>query len=773
MSQRSAAITFLPLSVVIVLGLSGAAAAQTSDADISTSEEQSDGQKLPVSTLCGTEEFASQWKILDYREDQDAADLIALGKTSPKDIPLIVAQLTAPLWVHRQAAAKALGVIGKKDPAVINALQAIVDRGLPLLKAIRPEAGLSKELMEKLPLAAIDTDEATRTDAFVVIDACVSLARLGNTKPLMELVTVKNSVAQDRAFDSIVRLGLADSSFAAKIVENYNTGVWDIADAPIDVEFAILGFVGKDNDQVIEFLTHHFTTTESRALRNVCGAALWQISHTRPDVAATLVRLMNEGNLRTSSVATLLLARNDPPLQEVIQMTFRHLKRGDDAARLTALMSLPFLADDDPACLGAIEQAVRDFSFSVKVEAANMLLKNGRWNDDCLTVLTQVPTQQPNTKVPLLPFVRRFAEQSKGDRRVVDVFLEWCNGNSDYSDVYLEYEDALRLEDEVRIDDQLSVWAVRMLRTVNCRDQDVIEHLARLTTSENGNLRRAAIGTLFFLAPEDPRAIQAVKRPKDLSQRALGPDESASAENSDSDSDAQISDRRRNGFQEADRIFAECSELREVPIGLAEYFADYLLQLSEFKKMEYGRSAPAHSALTLGIQLKLSEERVMQLIEEMVEKEQFDDSKLPALMERRGVLDEFALKVLTRLMSYEYFPTRKRAVDRLGTMAQQRPDWTDSKLLSDITNPEVAVQIQASIALAYRLKVPSDAIAPETLTRLQAMTIDDDPVISLAARRAVWFIERRHAEFLPDAEWDNFTERLGVVALPDQPALPE
>ena len=149
MSKRSAAVTFLPLSVVIVLGLSGAVEAQTNDVDISTSEEQNEEQKLPVSTLCGTEEFAAQWKIFDYRSDQDSADLIALGKTSPKDIPLIVAQLRAPFWLHRQAAAKALGVIGKRDPAVIDALQTIVDRGLPLLKGIRPEAGLSKELMEK------------------------------------------------------------------------------------------------------------------------------------------------------------------------------------------------------------------------------------------------------------------------------------------------------------------------------------------------------------------------------------------------------------------------------------------------------------------------------------------------------------------------------------------------------------------------------------------------------------------------------------------------
>ena len=229
MKQQSTATTFLPLSVVIVLifGLSGAIAAQTNDADISTPEEQTEEQKLPVSTLCGTEEFAAQWKIFDYRNDQDSADLIALGKTSPDDIPLIIAQLRAPFWLHRQAAAKALGVIGNRDPAVIDALQTIVDRGLPLLKGIRPESGLSKELMEKLPFNYIDTDEASRTDAFVVIDACISLARLGNTKPLMELVTVKNSVAQDRAFDSIVRLGLADSSFAGKIVKNYNTGVWD------------------------------------------------------------------------------------------------------------------------------------------------------------------------------------------------------------------------------------------------------------------------------------------------------------------------------------------------------------------------------------------------------------------------------------------------------------------------------------------------------------------------------------------------------------------
>ena len=106
-------------------------------------------------------------------------------------------------------------------------------------------------------------------------------------------------------------------------------------------------------------------------------------------------------------------------------------------------------------------------------------------------------------------------------------------------------------------------------------------------------------------------------------------------------------------------------------------------------------------------------------------------------------------------------------------MAQQRSDWTDSKLLADLTNPDVAVQIQASIALAYRLKVPSDEIAPATLTRLQAMTTDGNPAIGLAAHRAAWFIERRRAELLPDAEWDNFTKRLGVVALPDQPALPE
>jgi HEAT repeat protein len=161
----------------------------------------------------------------------------------------------------------------------------------------------------------------------------------------------------------------------------------------------------------------------------------------------------------------------------------------------------------------------------------------------------------------------------------------------------------------------------------------------------------------------------------------------------------------------------------------------------------------------------------MQVMEEMAGTEDFEDSEIPTFIAERGKLDEPALKILTRLLCHGHMPTRQRALEQLGAMAQQRADWTDIKLLSDLKDPDVAVQIQAGIALSYRLKTASDQIAPETLMLLQKMTQDENTAISLAARRALWFIERRRAELLPDAEWKEFEKRAGVVPLPEQPAF--
>jgi hypothetical protein len=80
MTQQSTAIMFSTFFGFIVHGLSAAAAAHTNDANMFPSDEQAEEQKMPVSTLCGIEEFAQRWKIFDYRDDQDAADLIALGR---------------------------------------------------------------------------------------------------------------------------------------------------------------------------------------------------------------------------------------------------------------------------------------------------------------------------------------------------------------------------------------------------------------------------------------------------------------------------------------------------------------------------------------------------------------------------------------------------------------------------------------------------------------------------------------------------------------------
>ena len=770
MTRRCSAMRSLQLFMLTLLGVSAEASAQSDGANAVVPNVNHDEQKLPVSAICGTEAFAQRWKIFDYRESTDSIDLVALGRTSPGDLSLIVRQLKAPLWTHRTAAAKALGVIGQRDPMVIDELQAIVDRGLPLLKGIKPPS----EFSLTLPFNSIDAKEAERTDAFVVIQACISLARLGNSKPLMELVSVRNPIAQDKAFDAIMRLGLADPEFAAKIVENYSKGVWDIADAPIDREFEILGFAGKGDEEVIKFLSHQFRTAESPALRLACGSALWQISQARPDIADLLVALMLEGDLRTSSLATHFMARNEPPPREAIETTFLHLNRGDAPARVTALFNLPHLWDNDPACLAAIEDAVHDPTFSVRMEAATLLLRNGRWNDDWLEILAEIPAQQATTKVPLISLARLFAERSKSHRSVADVFLEWCSETADYADVYLEYDQhpgAIKLQDEVRGGAHLSVWAVRLLRAANCRDKDVIERVAQLTKSKNGDLRRAAIGTLFVLAPDDRRAINAIRRPKDLSQRDSGLPESPSGDDVEPKIAVQHSDGELTGFQEADRVFAECGELSIVPFGLPEYFEDYLLQYSEFTNREKGNSSLPNSALAVGIRLQLCEERVMQVMEEMAGTEDFEDSKIPTFIAERGKLDESARRILTQLSCHGHMPTRQGALEQLGAMAQQRSDWTDLKLLSDLRNPDVAVQIQASLALSYRLKTASDEIAPETRMLLQKMTQESNTAISLAAHRALWFIERRRAELLPDGEWEEFEKRAGVVPLPELPAF--
>ena len=110
----------LRLFVLITLAAFTEASSRFDEASFDALNEDRGEQKLPVSTICGTEAFAQRWKLFDYRESADSSDLVALARTSPGDLALIVRQLKAPLWTNRTAAAKALGMSPRRQPRTVR-----------------------------------------------------------------------------------------------------------------------------------------------------------------------------------------------------------------------------------------------------------------------------------------------------------------------------------------------------------------------------------------------------------------------------------------------------------------------------------------------------------------------------------------------------------------------------------------------------------------------------------------------------------------------------
>lgn len=724
------------------------------DEEASTAQDNG-STPAPVSSLCATEEFAQRWKFMDYRQSVDAESLVALGKVSPSDIPLIVRQLKDPSWQHRQAAAQALGEIGDRDPDVLVELRAIVDRGLPLLRDIKPESEILKGLGNY-----VDSSEAARTDIFVVKEACIALARLGDKDPLLELLAIDNSVTFDASLDAMQRLGFVDATFAEKMVSNFQNGVWNVEDRLGAGVVEILGLLGRESPEVIRFLEQHFSKSESIGLRIQCGYALWQIGNHRPDVAESLVQYMRKGDLHASSLATAYLARYEPPHKEVLPKTLQFLKRGDPDARRRALLSLSSLVDNDKSCVTALEDALLDPTFDIRRQAAFIMLEAGLWSDHCIELLAQLPDEQENSKAQPYELAELIVQQGKGNRSITDILLEWCKielpetaGGMFGSMMGPDGTKYLAKSGESDI--LLPVAGLRLLRLTNCREEQVIETVAGLTKSQNEDVRNAAIGTLFTLAPNDPRAIEAAKRrerPMEEEAEASQPDE------------ATISSDPREDLWKASAIFRECGELTEIPRGFSDYMSWYL---------DHAGESLDTAAIELCLRLHFFEDRA----QDVVKSGEFKDSgsdisrELADILKARSVLDDFAITVLFERLNHPY--ATAYLFETFGTMAQQVPEWTDETLLKMLESADERTQMLIGITLSWRLKSRDEGLKHETRDRLQTLVDSKDSAKSLAARRVLWFIERRRAALLEEAEIERFHKNVGMVEFPAKQPWPK
>ncbi len=79
---------------------------------------------------------------------------------------------------------------------------------------------------------------------------------------------------------------------------------------------------------------------------------------------------------------------------------------------------------------------------------------------------------------------------------------------------------------------------------------------------------------------------------------------------------------------------------------------------------------------------------------------------------------------------------RRNAAVSLGTLAQERSDWTDEKMLELLQDNDSGQRELAGIVLAYREK-----LAPAVVEQIRKLRKDDRPWVRMAALYALARIE--------------------------------
>jgi HEAT repeat protein len=527
------------------------------------------------------------------------------------------------------------------------------------------------------------------------------------------------------------RLGLAEIEWLSRPITSPRSFIKEDEDAVF--QFNDRWKWGRADSKVIDALVMLLKDQESD-VRGFATDSLWRLGKSDPEKIASLLTLLKDQNrgVRSRAAESLgKLGKGDP---SVIVPLVTLLNDSDGVVRSSAAKSLGQLGNSNPVVIDSLVTLFIDSDSVVRSSAAKSL---GQLGDSAPAVIDALVTLLKDLDSDVrYRAVESLGQLRKSDAKVIAALVTLLEDQN--NDDYISYN-AKGQPTTVRS------RAAMSLGQLGKSDPVVIDALVTLLKDQNVFIRSNAAESLGQLGMSTPSVIDALVPLLEDPDRDVRFSAAASLVQlgkSDSPVIAALLPVLNDPSFYYDETRAR-AEATLVQLGKNDRMvSDVFVRLLN----DPNRAVRSLAAASL-VQMGKSAPALIEILVALLEDQESNiRSRAAASL---GQLEKSAPAVivaLTTLLKDQDRYVSRSAAKSLGQIAKTRDDWTDLRMLAELSNFDSGIRERAGIVLAYRHDEQGHELNPQTRQAIEQLRKDPRPWVRQASLHALYHIENRKAE---------------------------